>query len=89
MATLAKKHSGIWRDIIVRKRPGGGPDAIRSVMRLAGEHGIATPLLARTLGMLAEAERGGRAICDSNLVELDALATALRGDGQLSVSSYP
>lgn len=79
MATLAKKHSGIWRDIVVRKRPVEVPTHYVPVFRLAHEHGVSPPLLARTLDMLAQAERGERAICDSNLDELDALAASRGG----------
>jgi len=74
MATLAKKHSGIWRDIVVRRRPTEVPALYAPVFRLAGEQGVPVPLLARTLKMLAEAERGERAIADDNLDELDDLA---------------
>jgi 2-dehydropantoate 2-reductase len=74
MATLAKKHTGIWRDIVVRKRSAEVPTHYAPVLRLAREHGIPAPLVARALEMLAEAERGDRAISDSNLDELDAFA---------------
>jgi 2-dehydropantoate 2-reductase len=89
MATLGKKHSGIWRDIVVRKRPAEVPTQYGPVLELARQHGVETPLTARTLEMLAETEQGVRGICDTNLMELDAAAAALRTGRRESASTRP
>jgi 2-dehydropantoate 2-reductase len=66
----AKTHSGIWRDLWVRKRATPAAAQIGAVIPIAARHGIATPALARLIAMIHEAERGARAMSDANLTEL-------------------
>jgi len=57
----AKTHSGIWRDLAVRKRKTEGEAQIGIIPPLAARHGIATPLLDRLCRIIAELETGQRA----------------------------
>jgi 2-dehydropantoate 2-reductase len=67
----AKSHSGIWRDLAVRKRP-TEVDAQLGIVVALGQHaGVATPLLARLVGLIHDIERGAREL---SLDTLDTLA---------------
>ena len=70
----AKSHSGVWRDLAVRKRPTEVEPMIGAIVRLAADQGIATPLLARLIIMIHEAEDGRRPLDRANI---DELATPL------------
>ena len=65
----AKSHSGIWRDLAVRKRPTEVDAQLGIVVTLGAEAGVSTPLTARLVELIHEIERGARA------QSLDALAT--------------
>ena len=67
----AKTHSGIWRDLAVRKRPTEVDAQLGIVVRLGAEVGVPTPLTARVVELIHEIERGERA---QSLAALDALA---------------
>ena len=54
----AKSHSGVWRDLAVRKRPTEVEPMIGAVVREAARHSIDTPLLARLTAMIHEIEEG-------------------------------
>ena len=69
----AKSHSGIWRDLAVRKRPTEVDAQLGIVVSLAGEAGVPTPLTARLVALIHEIERGVR---PQSLDTLDALAAA-------------
>jgi len=64
----AKSHSGIWRDLAVRKRPTEVDAQLGIVVTLGTEAGIPSPLTARLVAMIHEIERGERP------QSLDALA---------------
>jgi 2-dehydropantoate 2-reductase len=66
----AKTHSGIWRDLWVRRRPTPADAQIGAVVPIARTHGIPTPVLERLIAMIHECERGERAMSDDNLNEL-------------------
>ncbi|MGD8867048.1 MAG: 2-dehydropantoate 2-reductase [Gemmatimonadales bacterium] len=66
----AKTHSGIWRDLAVRKRPTEVDAQLGAVVRLAREVGVRTPLTERLVGQIHEIERGKRERSWSNLEEL-------------------
>jgi len=68
----AKSHSGIWRDLAVRKRPTEVDPQLGIVVTLGAEAGVPTPLTARLVAMIHEIERGERPL---SLDSLDALAT--------------
>ena len=69
----AKSHSGIWRDLAVRKRPTEVDAQLGIVARLGAEAGVRTPLTARLVTLIHEIERGARS---QSLETLDVLATA-------------
>lgn len=66
----AKTHSGIWRDLWVRRRATPADAQIGAVIPIGQAHGIACPVLARLIAMVHECERGERPMADSNLDEL-------------------
>jgi 2-dehydropantoate 2-reductase len=66
----AKTHSGIWRDLVVRKRPTEVEAQLGAVVRLAHEVGVATPLTERLILQIHEIEQGVRKHRWSNLEEL-------------------
>jgi len=71
----AKSHSGIWRDLAVRKRPTEVDAQIGVVVSLGREAGVPTPLTARLVTLIHEIERGER---QQSLETLDALTNAER-----------
>jgi 2-dehydropantoate 2-reductase len=74
----AKSHSGIWRDLAVRKRPTEVDAQLGIVVALGAKAGVATPLTARLVELIHDIERGAR---PQSLDALDALArTPSRSD---------
>jgi len=71
----AKSHSGIWRDLAVRKRPTEVDAQLGIVVTLAAEAGVPTPLTARLVALIHEVERGDR---PQSLATLDALLQSSR-----------
>lgn len=71
----AKTHSGVWRDLWVRRRATPADAQIGAVIPIGRAHGLTCPALARLIAMIHEAERGARPMADANLAEL---AAALR-----------
>ena len=68
----AKTHSGVWRDLWVRKRATPADAQIGAVIPIGAAHGLACPALTRLIAMIHEAERGERPMADANLTELAA-----------------
>ena len=66
----AKTHSGIWRDIAVRKRRTEVDAQIEPIVAIAAQHGVKTPTVARLVDMIHEIEQGKRRQSDANLPEL-------------------
>jgi 2-dehydropantoate 2-reductase len=66
----AKTHSGIWRDLWVRRRATPADAQIGAVLPIAAARGMACPTLAKLIAMIHEAERGERPMSDANLLEL-------------------
>jgi 2-dehydropantoate 2-reductase len=69
----AKSHSGIWRDLAVRRRATEVDAQLGIAVRLGAEAGIPTPLTATLVELIHDIERGARA---QSLETLDALASA-------------
>jgi 2-dehydropantoate 2-reductase len=67
----AKTHSGIWRDLAVRKRRTEVDAQLGIVVALAHEAGVPAPLTARLVGLIHDIENGVRA---QSLATLDLLA---------------
>jgi 2-dehydropantoate 2-reductase len=74
----AKTHSGIWRDLAVRKRPTEADAQLGIVVTLGAESGVPTPLTARLVELIHEVETGTRA---QSLETLDALADLVKPGG--------
>lgn len=72
--TSAKTHSGIWRDLAVRKRPTEVDAQLGIIVQLGREAGVATPLTARVVELVHDIERGARPM---TVATLDALAAGV------------
>jgi 2-dehydropantoate 2-reductase len=70
----AKTHSGIWRDLAVRKRPTEVDAQLGIVATLGAEAGVPTPLTSAVVKLIHEIERGQRT---QGLAALDALARVM------------
>jgi 2-dehydropantoate 2-reductase len=68
----AKSHSGIWRDLAVRKRPTEVDAQLGIVATIGAQAGAATPLTARLVELIHDVERGVRS---QSLETLDELAS--------------
>jgi 2-dehydropantoate 2-reductase len=55
-STTAKTHSGIWRDLAVRKRRTEVDPQVGTVCEIARGHGIATPMLDRLVALIHDIE---------------------------------
>jgi len=69
----AKTHSGIWRDLAVRKRPTEVDAQLGIVVDIGRVEGVPTPLTTRLVELIHEIERGTRAQTLDTLDELAAL----------------
>jgi 2-dehydropantoate 2-reductase len=75
----AKTHSGVWRDLAVRKRRTEGEAQLGPIVQQAASSGVVSPsgvpapLVTRILAMVREIEDGRRERSRANLDELDAL----------------
>ncbi len=70
----AKTHSGIWRDLAVRKRPTEVDAQLGAVVSLGAEAGVPTPLTAKVVELIHDVEQGRRA---QSMETLDALAAVM------------
>jgi len=71
----AKTHSGIWRDLAVRKRRTEVDAQLGPVADAAGRHGLSAPLTRRLIELIHDIEEGRR---PQDWSTLDALAGADR-----------
>jgi 2-dehydropantoate 2-reductase len=65
-----KTHSGVWRDLAVRKRRTEVDAHFLPIVHDAARHGIQVPLLRRMIEMIHEIEDGQRELALGNLDEL-------------------
>lgn len=73
----AKTHSGIWRDLAIRKRPTEVDAQLGIVVTLGKAAGVATPITTRLIALIHEIELGKR---EQSLAALDALAAHVASD---------
>lgn len=66
----AKTHSGIWRDLAIRKRTTEVDAQLGIIVRIGAEAGVPTPLTARVVTLIQEIERGIRPLARENLEAL-------------------
>lgn len=69
--TLDKKRSGIWRDIVVRRRPTEVPYQYAPVLERAREYGVPVPTVSRVLESIRRLEAGEVVMGEELLKELD------------------
>ena len=70
----AKTHSGIWRDLAIRKRPTEVDAQLGIVCALGVEAAVPTPLTSAVVQLIHEIERGERT---QSVESLDALASVM------------
>ncbi|MBY0337075.1 MAG: ketopantoate reductase family protein [Acetobacteraceae bacterium] len=70
----AKTHSGIWRDLAVRRRPTDVGAQLAPVRAAARRHGLATPIADRLVELVAAIEAGRAETGQGQIAELRALA---------------
>lgn len=68
----AKTHSGVWRDLAVRRRRTEVDVQIAPIAAIGARHGLPCPAIARLVAMIHEIEDGRRPMRDENLLELMA-----------------
>ncbi|AGI70232.1 putative ketopantoate reductase (plasmid) [Octadecabacter antarcticus 307] len=66
----AKTHTGIYRDLAVRKRKTEVDPQVGNVAEIAAKHGIDTPLLCRLVELIHDIEEGRRDISINTFYEL-------------------
>lgn len=66
----AKTHSGVWRDLAIRRRQTEVDSQIAPISTIGAKHGIACPRIDRLVAMIHEVEQGTRPMTDANLLEL-------------------
>ena len=66
----AKTHSGVWRDLAVRRRRTEVDVQIAPIAEIGARHGIDCRATRRLVAMIHEVEEGSRAMSDDNLLEL-------------------
>ncbi|MCQ8781443.1 ketopantoate reductase family protein [Mangrovibrevibacter kandeliae] len=71
-----KSHSGIWRDLAVRKRKTEVDAQLGPILDYGAMHGVATPITTRLIAMIHEIEDGTRPLVRENLDELATIGTA-------------
>ena len=62
-----KTKTGIWRDLVVRKRKTEVEAHLGATLERAGRHGLPAPLTRRLLAMIGEIETGRRPMAWANL----------------------
>jgi len=67
-----KTHSGIWRDLFVRKRRTEVETQLGPIVERGAEHGLACPCLSALIAMIRALEDGRLAMSDDNLLTLAA-----------------
>ncbi len=68
--TSAKTHSGIWRDLAIRKRRTEVDVQIAPIAEIGARHGIDCRATRKLVAMIHEVEEGRRPMTDDNLLEL-------------------
>ena len=69
----AKTHSGIWRDLAVRKRRTEVDAQLGPIVSFGQQLGVPTPLTAQLIVEIHDIEEGRRPLQRANLDELKAL----------------
>lgn len=75
----AKSHSGIWRDLAIRKRTTEVDAQLGPIVETGRRHGVPTPITAQVITMIHELETGARDFSPENL---DALWSGRAGTAE-------
>ena len=67
-----KSHSGIWRDLAVRKRQTEVLAQLGPILEVGAKHDVPTPLTAQLIKLVQEIEAGRRSLSLENLMDLAA-----------------
>ena len=65
-----KTHTGIWRDLAIRKRQTEVLAQLGPIVEAAARHGLQVPLTARLIALIQEIEAGQRGLALENLADL-------------------
>ena len=65
-----KSHSGIWRDLAVRKRRTEVDAQLGPIVAIGARHGVPTPITAAIVARIHDIEDGHRALARANLASL-------------------
>ncbi|HEX3399394.1 MAG TPA: 2-dehydropantoate 2-reductase N-terminal domain-containing protein [Acetobacteraceae bacterium] len=68
--TSAKTHSGVWRDLAIRRRRTEVDVQIAPIAEIGARHGIDCRTTRKLVAMIHEVEDGTRPMTDDNLLEL-------------------
>jgi 2-dehydropantoate 2-reductase len=71
-----KTHSGVWRDLAVRKRRTEVDAHFLPIVADARRHGLSVPMLERLIAMIHEIEDGRRELGTRNIDELARVSSA-------------
>ena len=66
----AKTHSGVWRDLAVRKRRTEVDAQIAPVAEIGARHCLPCPAIRKLVALIHDIEEGRRPLSDDNLLEL-------------------
>jgi 2-dehydropantoate 2-reductase len=66
----AKTHSGVWRDLAIRKRRTEIDVQIAPIAEIGAKHGLPCPTVRKLVQLIHEIEDGKRRMGDDNLLEL-------------------
>jgi 2-dehydropantoate 2-reductase len=66
----AKTHSGVWRDLAIRRRRTEVDVQLLPIALIGQRHGLPCPTVRKLVTMIHEVEAGTRALSDDNLLEL-------------------
>jgi 2-dehydropantoate 2-reductase len=69
----AKSHSGIWRDLAVRRRPTEVDAQLGPIAEIGAQRGVPTPITARLIALIHDIEAGRREMALALLDELDTV----------------
>jgi len=72
-----KTHSGIWRDLAIRKRKTEVDAQLGPAVEIGRRHGLALPITARTIALIHEIEAGRRTLSMANLDALDGIGSTV------------
>ena len=74
----AKSHSGIWRDLAVRKRKTEVNPQLTLPVSLGEELGHPMPITRLLISLISEIEKGERSLYYNNLEELNTLSNEVK-----------